>query len=58
MSLRRENFLKENYSRKMYGDKIQFLKDHMSTKSYVKYLIVLAILTKRKTKIILIALTK
>lgn len=37
----------------MYGDKTQFLKDHMGTKSYVKYLIVLAILTKRKTKIIL-----
>lgn len=53
MSLRGENFRKENYSRKMYGDKTQFLKDHMGTKSYVKYLIVLAILTKRKTKIIL-----
>lgn len=37
----------------MYGDKTEFLKDHMGTKSYVKYLIVLAILTKRKTEIIL-----
>lgn len=48
-----ENLKKENYSRKINGDKTQFLKDHMGTKSYGKYLIVLAILTKRKTKIIL-----
>lgn len=53
MSLREENFKKENYSRKMYGDRTQLLKDHMGTKSCVKYLIVLAILIKRKTKIIL-----
>lgn len=53
MSLRGGNFIKENYSMKMYGNKTQFLKDHMGTKSYVKYLIVLAILTERKTKIIL-----
>lgn len=53
MSLRGGNFKKENYSMKMYGDKTQFLKDYMGTKSYVKYLIVLAILTERKTKMIL-----
>lgn len=37
----------------MNGNKIQFLKDHRVAKSFVKYLIVLAILTKRKIKIIL-----
>lgn len=51
--LREKKLKKENYSRKMCGDKTQFLKDHMGTKSCVKYFDCSSNITKRKTKIIL-----